>query len=87
MAGKSCINFEALGIDELCDILTTNDFDADVVETFRTNKIDGNTFLELNSGDLKELGITALGDRKKIERLKATKVTGKSKAKTVRDYP
>ena len=33
------------------------------------NKIDGSTFLELDSEDMKELGITALGDRKKLERL------------------
>lgn len=90
MAGNSCINFEAFNIEELCDTLKTNHFDADVVEVFRTNKIDGITFLELNSSDLKELGIIALGDRKKTERLKSMSTvpterrTG-STAKTVRE--
>ena len=35
----------------------------------RINKIDGSTLLDLNSQDLKELGIIALGDRKRLERL------------------
>ena len=35
------------------------------MEVFLSNKTDGSTFLALNSSDLKELGIVALGDRKK----------------------
>lgn len=40
------------------------------MEVLRANKIDGGTLLELNSEDLKELGIVALGDRKKLEKVK-----------------
>jgi hypothetical protein len=33
---------------------------------FRTHKIEAEMLTELTEGDLKELGVTALGDRKKI---------------------
>ena len=58
-----------LSVSKLCEILTGEKFDEDVVESFRKNKIDGETFLELDHDDLKELGIIALGDRKKVKKL------------------
>ena len=57
-----------LTVSDLCAIVA-KEFDEDIVETFRMNKIDGETFLELSSEDLKELGIVALGDRKKLSKL------------------
>ena len=66
-------HLDTLSISAVCDLLKTNGFDDDAVEVFRANKIDGGTLLELNSEDLKELGIVALGDRKKLEKVKNTK--------------
>lgn len=63
--------FAPLSIAAVCSLLQTNGFDDEVVEIFRTNKIDGSTLLELNSDDLKELGIVALGDRKKLAKVKS----------------
>lgn len=60
-----------LSTSELCNILTSSKkFDSDMVETFRSYKIDGELFLDLENDDLKDLGIVALGDRKKIRALK-----------------
>ena len=50
--------------------LRKEDFDDDVIEVFRTNKIDEETFLDLQRSDLKELGIAAIGDLIRIKRLK-----------------
>lgn len=58
-----------LSVSDICEILAKQ-FDEDVVETFRSNKIDSPTFMDLTNEDLKELGITALGDRKNISKLK-----------------
>ena len=63
-------HLDSLSTSEVCTLLKTNGFDDDVVEVFRANKIDGSTLKELNSEDLKELGIIALGDRKRLERVK-----------------
>ena len=59
-----------LTVGDLCKTLTEK-FDEEVVETFRKNKIDGATLLELTQEDMKELGIFALGDRKKLAKLTA----------------
>ena len=59
---------DILSVAEVSDLLIENCFDADVVECMRANKIDGTTLLQLNSEDIKELGIVALGDRKRLER-------------------
>ena len=64
MAAKSCIDFELLSIEEFCAILTSYNFDDNVVQVFCSNKIDGNIFLELTTEDFKELGVVSLGDRK-----------------------
>ena len=55
-------------IPELFKILE-EEFDEEVVQTFRRNKIDIDTLLELTSEDMKELGIVALGDRKRLTKL------------------
>ena len=65
-----CSEMAELSVSGLCKVLTDEKFDNDVVETcFRDNKIDGETFLELNEGDLKELGVQAFGDRRKLQKL------------------
>ena len=53
---------------ELFKILE-EEFDEEVVQTFRQNKIDIDTLLELTSEDMQELGIVALGDRKRLTKL------------------
>ena len=50
--------------------LRKKDFDDHIIEVFRTNKIDEETFLDLQRSDLKELGIAAIGDLIRIKRLK-----------------
>lgn len=62
-------DIDILNVPQVSELLVENGFDADVVQCMRSNKIDGITLLQLNSGDLKELGIVALGDRKRLERL------------------
>jgi len=59
-----------LGVSELCCLLGEKGLDSDVIELFRSNKIDGAVFLDLNKEELKELGVVALGDRKKIEKIR-----------------
>lgn len=44
-------------------------FEEDVLEIFKDNRIDRETFIDLQSDDLLELNITALGNRKRIRRL------------------
>ena len=55
--------------DEICSMLKKAGFEADVIQIFRENRIDKDTFLDLNE-DLLELNITALGDRKRIQKMK-----------------
>lgn len=50
-------------------ILTENGFCTSIVQLFHENMIDKEELMELNTDDLKELGITALGVRKKLFRL------------------
>lgn len=50
-------------------VVQDSGFDCSVVEVFRENKIDGIEFVSLSRDDMKELGISALGDRKKLLRL------------------
>lgn len=56
-------------IAQICEVLRNNGFDEEVAESMRINKIDGAMLLDLSSQDLKELGIVALGDRKRLEKL------------------
>ena len=64
-------NLGLLSISQLCSLLKENGLDGDVIEVFRCNKIDGAVLLDLNKEDLKELGIVALGDQKKIEKIRS----------------
>lgn len=67
--GGSQRSMEFLSIVEVGLLLQAQGFQDDVVEVFRLNKIDGCTLLELNRDDLKELGIVALADRKRLEKM------------------
>ena len=58
-------------IEEFCDIVTSKNFDDDVIQVFHSNKIGGSIFLELT----KELGVVSLGDRKKMECLKTMTIS------------
>ena len=55
--------------EEVCKILQENGFDNAVVEVFRTNKIDGLVLLDISKDDLAVMGISALGDCKKLQQL------------------
>lgn len=51
------------------DLLRKEAFTDDVVKSFVDNKISLPIFMDLNNEDFKELGILALGDRKKLKNL------------------
>ena len=58
-------------VERVCNMLLTNGFDNDVVDVFRENKVDFevdlDVFIQLDKDDIRELGVTALGDRKKLQ--------------------
>ena len=56
-------------MEKVCSLLYEEGFDDDVVQVFRDNKITHSVFAELNKEDIRELGIVALGDRKKLLKL------------------
>ncbi len=56
-------------VDKVCQLLMKKDFDGDVVDVFRTNKVSEAVLIELDNDDLKELGVVALGDRKMIKKI------------------
>ena len=56
-------------MNKVCELLKKKDFDEEVVEVFRKNKVSEAVLIELDYDDLKELGIVALGDRKMIKKL------------------
>ena len=53
--------------EDVCSELLLEGLEEDVVEIFRSNRIDKPVFLGLDRSDLQQLGITALGDKKRIE--------------------
>ena len=55
--------------EEICNLLLENGFHHSVADVFRDNKIDGAVLADLDKDDMKELGISALGDRKKLQQL------------------
>ena len=55
-------------VEELCEFLSSYDLSEGAVDNFRTNRICGTTFFELDTTDLKEL-LPLLGDRKQIQRI------------------
>ena len=76
----------SLTVEGMCERLA-KEFDSEVVETFRTNKIDGSVFIELEESDMKELGIVALGDRKKLKKLIRTLQESQENVSTVCTKP
>lgn len=53
-------------MEEACSTLLAAGFDEATVKIFRVNKVDRAILLDLDKDDMKELGVTALGDRKKL---------------------
>lgn len=60
---------ESWSVLDISDFLMTNGFDEEVVEVFRCNKISGKVLSLLTEEDFKELGLTALGDRRLLSHL------------------
>ena len=54
-----------------CAVLSvaSKGFQEDVIRLFSVNRISGEVLPQLNDGDLKELGVAALGDRKLLLKL------------------
>lgn len=60
---------ESWSVSDVSDFLTSNNFDEEVVQVFRSNKITGKVLSLLSDEDFKELGLTALGDRRLLSHL------------------
>lgn len=60
---------ESLAESEVYQLLRQRGFGDSVVENFAKNKIDMDVLKDLNADDIKELGIIALGDRKRLQKL------------------
>ena len=58
---------EDWAVEQVCDFLVNNRFDEEVVGSFRVNKICGSVLWSLNESDMKELELTALGDRRRLQ--------------------
>ena len=54
---------------EMGAILKEEGFDDDIIETFQENKIDVKVFVDLDRVDFTELGIKAVGDKRKLLQL------------------
>lgn len=67
MATKAAIkDFE---VGELCDFLSSSgELSEEAVDKFRSNRISGAVFFDLDDADLKEL-LPILGDRKVVQRI------------------
>ena len=48
----------------MCNFIAFKGFQQDVIQLFNVNRISGEVLPLLSDGDLKELGVAALGDRK-----------------------
>ena len=61
--------YEVLGFspEEVCELLSAK-IGSDTLSTFRSEKVTGSAFLELNENDLRELA-TTLGESKAIQKL------------------
>ena len=53
---------EKWNVAEMCGFLVKEGFDEEVVELFQANKIRGRVLKLLREKDLKQFGVTALGD-------------------------
>ena len=60
---------ESWSILDVSDFLAANNFDEEVVKVFRSNKINGKVLYLLTEEDFRELGLTALGDRRLLSQL------------------
>lgn len=60
---------EKWSVAEVSEFLVANDFDVEVVELFRRNKIKGRVLKLLTEADLQEMGLTAIGDRRLLSHL------------------
>jgi len=56
-------------VEKLCGLLSDAGFDNAVVDTFRENKVDEQVLISLDKEDMVELGVVALGDRKRLQKL------------------
>ena len=52
--------------ERVCDLLNEEGFDKDVLEVFRKNRIDVSAFVKWDKEDFEQLGIVALGDKKRL---------------------
>lgn len=86
LQGPAVLNFVvgcmAYKVD-ISETLLEEHFDQDVVAVFQRNKIYEDIFLQLNQDDFKELGITALGDRIRLNNLKKKIIKDKVSCVTV----
>ena len=60
---------ENWSVEEVCQFLKRNDFEENVIQAFRVNKVRGRVLPLLNDEDLKQLELAALGDRKYLQHL------------------
>ena len=50
----------------ISELLTKHKLSSDIVDLFEKNKISAGQLVELDNEDMKELGVVALGDRKRL---------------------
>ena len=60
---------EKWSVNEVCDFLKQNDFEEDIIEIFRVNKIKGRVLPLLCDSDMEKLGLSALGDQKYFQHI------------------
>lgn len=60
-------------MDEVCEVLKTSrpPFDDNLISVVCSNKITGDVLIDVNEQDLRELGVAAFGDRKRLLQLVA----------------
>ena len=56
-------------VETMCRLLSDAGFDDTVVDIFRENKVDQQVLISLDKEDMLELGVVALGDRKRLQQL------------------
>ena len=54
---------EKWSTDKVCSFIAGKGFQEDIINLFSVNRISGEVLLLLSDGDLKELGVAALGYR------------------------
>ena len=60
---------ENFTIDQVCELLIKKGFDERVVRVFKENEIDGEALLGLSNEHMKDMGLTVVGHRAKLQRL------------------